>query len=48
MQRSLRRELEEAAVALIARHGAQILATARRYAARRTPRTPTSAGSRSC
>ena len=33
MQRSLRRELEEAAVALIARHGPQLLATARRYAA---------------
>jgi RNA polymerase sigma factor (sigma-70 family) len=33
MQRFLRREIEEVAVALIARHGAQVLATARRYAA---------------
>jgi RNA polymerase sigma factor (sigma-70 family) len=33
MQRSLRREIEEVAVALVARHGAQVLATARRYAA---------------
>jgi RNA polymerase sigma factor (sigma-70 family) len=33
MERSLRREIEDAAAALIARHGAQILATARRYAA---------------
>jgi RNA polymerase sigma factor (sigma-70 family) len=33
MQRSLRREIEEVAVALVARHGARILATARRYAA---------------
>jgi len=33
MQRFLRREIEEAAVALVARHGAQVLATARRYAA---------------
>jgi RNA polymerase sigma factor (sigma-70 family) len=33
MQRSSRREIDDAAVALVARHGAQILATARRYAA---------------
>jgi DNA-directed RNA polymerase specialized sigma24 family protein len=33
MQRSGRREIDDAAVALVARHGAQILATARRYAA---------------
>jgi RNA polymerase sigma factor (sigma-70 family) len=33
MQRFLRREIEEVAVALVARHGAQVLATARRYAA---------------
>jgi hypothetical protein len=33
MQPSLRREIEEAAVALVARHGTQVLATARRYAA---------------
>ena len=33
MQRSLRREIEEVAVALVATHGAQVLATARRYAA---------------
>jgi RNA polymerase sigma factor (sigma-70 family) len=33
MQRSGRREIDAAAVALVARHGAQILATARRYAA---------------
>jgi RNA polymerase sigma factor (sigma-70 family) len=33
MQRSLGREIEEVAVALVARHGAQVLATARRYAA---------------
>jgi RNA polymerase sigma factor (sigma-70 family) len=33
MQRSLRREIEQVAVALVARHGAQVLATARRYAA---------------
>jgi hypothetical protein len=33
MQCSLRREIEEITLALVARHGAQILATARRYAA---------------
>jgi RNA polymerase sigma factor (sigma-70 family) len=33
MQRSGRREIDAAAVALVARHGAQIMATARRYAA---------------
>jgi RNA polymerase sigma factor (sigma-70 family) len=33
MQRSGRREIDDAAAALVARHGAQILATARRYAA---------------
>jgi hypothetical protein len=33
MQRSLRGEINEAAVALVAKHGAQVLATARRYAA---------------
>jgi DNA-directed RNA polymerase specialized sigma24 family protein len=33
MQRSLRRGIDEAAAALVARHGAQIMATARRYAA---------------
>jgi DNA-directed RNA polymerase specialized sigma24 family protein len=33
MQRSLRREIDELAVALVARHGAQVLAAARRYAA---------------
>ena len=33
MQRFGRREIDEAAAALVARHGAQILATARRYAA---------------
>jgi RNA polymerase sigma factor (sigma-70 family) len=33
MQRSLGREIEEVAVALVARHGPQVFATARRYAA---------------
>jgi RNA polymerase sigma factor (sigma-70 family) len=33
MQRSLRHGIDEAAAALVARHGARILATARRYAA---------------
>jgi RNA polymerase sigma factor (sigma-70 family) len=33
MQRSLGREIEKVAVALVARHGAQVRATARRYAA---------------
>jgi DNA-directed RNA polymerase specialized sigma24 family protein len=33
MHRSLRREIEAVAVALVARHGTQLLATARRYAA---------------
>jgi DNA-directed RNA polymerase specialized sigma24 family protein len=33
MQRPCRREIDDAAAALVARHGAKILATARRYAA---------------
>ena len=33
MQRPDRREIDDVAAALVARHGAQILATARRYAA---------------
>jgi DNA-directed RNA polymerase specialized sigma24 family protein len=33
MQRSLRRQIDAPAAALVARHGAQIMATARRYAA---------------
>jgi DNA-directed RNA polymerase specialized sigma24 family protein len=33
VERRVRREIEEVVVAIVARHGAKVLATARRYAA---------------